>query len=96
MDPAAKYSPHLEPESGSCRKPGSVQGFWSLRSSSGVARFFLGQNTKMGKIVPNDHKMTTWPYDIPNGRTIFQMAKKYNNDFHSKALQNIPKLGFLV
>jgi hypothetical protein len=24
------------------------------------------------------------------------MAKKYNNDFHSKALQNIPKLGFLV
>jgi hypothetical protein len=27
---------------------------------------------------------------------IFQMVIKYTNFFHSKALQNLPKLGFLV
>jgi hypothetical protein len=32
-------------------------------------------------------------YIIPN---IFQMGMKYTNIFHSKALQNLPKVGFLV
>jgi hypothetical protein len=39
---------------------------------------------------------TKQPYIILNGRKIFQIVKKYNNIFHSKALQNLPKLGFLV
>jgi hypothetical protein len=33
---------------------------------------------------------------IPNEREIFQMVIKYTKIFHSKALQNLPKLGFLV
>jgi hypothetical protein len=33
---------------------------------------------------------------IPNGRQILQMAIKFTNIFHSKALQNILKLEFLV
>jgi hypothetical protein len=40
-------------------------------------------DTKTGKNVPNEHK-------------IFQMAIKYINIFQSKALENLPKLGFLV
>jgi hypothetical protein len=39
-----------------------------------VARFFLVQNTKTGKYIPNDHKDTKWPENIPNGRYIDQMA----------------------
>jgi hypothetical protein len=38
---------------------------------------------------------TKLPCIIPNGRKIFQMIIKYHNIFHSKALQNLPKLGFL-
>jgi hypothetical protein len=37
-----------------------------------------------------------WPKNVPNGRSIIQMAKEYTNLFHSKALQNLPKLEFLV
>jgi hypothetical protein len=48
---------------------------------SRVARLFLTQNTITGK-------------NIPNGRKIFQMTLKYTNIFYSKALQNLPKLGF--
>jgi hypothetical protein len=33
---------------------------------------------------------------IPNGRKIFLMAIKCTNIFLSNALQNLPKLGFLV
>jgi hypothetical protein len=31
-----------------------------------------------------------------NGRTVYQMTIQYTNIFHSKALQNLRKLGFLV
>jgi hypothetical protein len=34
--------------------------------------------------------------NIPNYRKIFPMTIKYTSIFHSKALQNLPKLGFLV
>jgi hypothetical protein len=40
--------------------------------------------------LPNAHKCT------PNGRNIFRMAIEYTNLSHSKTLQNLPKLGFLV
>jgi hypothetical protein len=33
--------------------------------------------------------------NIPNGSKIDQMAITYTNIFHCKALQNLPKLGFL-
>jgi hypothetical protein len=33
---------------------------------------------------------------LPNGCKTFQMAIKYTNIFHSRALQKIPKLGLLV
>jgi hypothetical protein len=33
---------------------------------------------------------------MPNGHKLHQTTVKYTNIFHSKALQNIPKLGFLV
>jgi hypothetical protein len=34
--------------------------------------------------MPNDHKVTKWPYNIPNGSKIVAMAVKYTNIFHSK------------
>jgi hypothetical protein len=33
---------------------------------------------------------------MPNGLKILQMSQKYTNIFHSKALQDEPKLAFLV
>jgi hypothetical protein len=62
-----------------------------------VARFLLVHDTQTGKNVPNEYKMyqmvtkyPTSPQKIPNGNKI------YTNIFQSKALQNRPKLGFLV
>jgi hypothetical protein len=58
-----------------------------------VARFFSGQYTKIGKTL----YQTTMK--LPYGHKIYQMAVKYSqwrekyaSIFHSKALQNIPKL----
>jgi hypothetical protein len=51
---------------------------------------FLGPN------IPKWEKYTKLPYIIPNVPKIFQMIIKCNNIYHSKALQHLPKLGFLV
>jgi hypothetical protein len=62
-----------------------------------VARFFLVQNTKTGKIyqlpqnIPNGHKK--FPMAI---KYVDQMVIKYTKIFHSKTFQNLHKLGFLV
>jgi hypothetical protein len=61
-----------------------------------VARFFSTQYTKTWENISNCHKITKWPYNVPNGLNIFKMAKECTKLFHSKALQNLPKLGFLV
>jgi hypothetical protein len=63
------------------------------KANIGVARFFLVKYTKNVKI-------------LPNGLKIYRIAVKYSKWFkiiptfsiicHSKALENIPKLGFLV
>jgi hypothetical protein len=52
------------------------------------ARFFLVQTYQKGKNIPKDHKQK------PNGHTLYQMSIKYTHIFHSKTLQNIPKLEF--
>jgi hypothetical protein len=57
-----------------------------------VARFFLVQDTKTRKNIPNEHKIIKNPKcseKIPNGH-------KNINIFLSKDLQNLPKLRFLV
>jgi hypothetical protein len=62
-------------------------------------RFFLaGRRTVVAyrKIYQMTTNYTKLPYIMPNGLKIFQMIIKYNNIFHSKALQNLPKLGVLV
>jgi hypothetical protein len=41
--------------------------------------------------LPQHYKIVT-----THGRKIFLTAIKFTNIFHSKALQNLPKLGFLV
>jgi hypothetical protein len=56
----------------------------------------LVQTYQNVKNIPNDHKLYQKAKIIPNGCKIFQMVIKYNNSFHSKALQILPKLGFLV
>jgi hypothetical protein len=62
-----------------------------------VARFFLAQCTKIGENIPNRTKLSNGPNtDLPNDSSIFQMATDYINLLHSKAVQNLPKLGFLV
>jgi hypothetical protein len=37
-----------------------------------VARFFLVQHTKMGKLYQNDHNIC-----IPNGHNVYEMSVKY-------------------
>jgi hypothetical protein len=51
----------------------------------------------------NGRKHTKWPQNVPNGLRLYPMAVKwyqttikYTNILHSKALQNLHKLGFLV
>jgi hypothetical protein len=59
-----------------------------------VARFVFTQYTKRRENIPNYHNITKWPKYITNGCKIFQMTVKYTSIFHSKALKNLPKLGF--
>jgi hypothetical protein len=50
-------------------------------------------------MIPKPKKCTQWTQmyqNIPNVRQIFPMALKFINIFQSEALQNLPKLGFLV
>jgi hypothetical protein len=57
--------------------------FWQLpkwKSTSGLPDFSWPKRTKLGK-------------NISNGRKILQMVIKYTNIFHSKAIQNLPKIG---
>jgi hypothetical protein len=56
--------------------------------------FSWSKHTKLGKIYQATTNYTKLPYIMPNGHKIFQMIIKYNNIFHSKALQDLPKLFF--
>jgi hypothetical protein len=56
-----------------------------------VARFFLLQLTKTGENVPNDHRL-----HIPQCHKIYQGAVTYSSFIYSEALENLPKLDFLV
>jgi hypothetical protein len=62
-----------------------------VRTTTRVARFFLVHDTKPGKM----HQMNTYVM-YQNLHKIFQIAIKYINIFLSKALQNLPKLEFMV
>jgi hypothetical protein len=57
-------------------------------------QIFLGTTYQNGKNIPNDHKYTRWPQNIPNGRKIKPMAIKYTYIFNCKTLQNLPTLVF--
>jgi hypothetical protein len=61
---------------------------------SGLPDFSWPQHTKMGKIYQMTINYTKWPLILLTGCKLFQMDIKYNNIFHSKALQNIPKVDF--
>jgi hypothetical protein len=61
-----------------------------------VARFFLTQCTKTEENytkLPQHYQIAT---ALPNGHKIYQMSIKHTSIFQSKALQNLPKSGFLV
>jgi hypothetical protein len=54
-------------------------------------------------MIPKPEKCTKWTHNVPNVHKIsqmsvkyYKMAIKYINIFQSKALQNLPKFGFLV
>jgi hypothetical protein len=92
----------LTTPTGNSRSPLSYTFFWREKHMHmySVARFFLVQCTKNGG-GGGIHRMTTnyvieLLQNIPNGRKIFYTARKYTNLFLSKAVQNIPKLEFLV
>jgi hypothetical protein len=66
-------------------------------------RFYIqGCQIFLGPKYQNGEKYTKLPYNLPNGqknsngRKIDQMVIKNTKIFHSKALQNLPKLGLLV
>jgi hypothetical protein len=68
-----------------------------------VARFFLTHDSKIGRNIPQYHKIyhsttkyTKLPQNIPEGSKIRQNVIKNTNIFHCKTLQNLPNLGFLV
>jgi hypothetical protein len=70
-----------------------------------MARLLQGCQIFLDTIYQNGEKCTklTQQYlmtikyaHISNGRRIFQMTLRYTNIFNSKALQNLPKLGYLV
>jgi hypothetical protein len=64
--------------------------------ASRVARFFLTQCTKSGENIPNNQKIAKSPLKMQNCHKKFQLAIKHISLFHSKALQNMTKLVFLV
>jgi hypothetical protein len=51
---------------------------------------------KAGCNVPNDHKIYQMDITSTKCSKVFQMAIKYSKIFSSKALKNLPKLGFLM
>jgi hypothetical protein len=61
-----------------------------------VARFFLVQNTKTGKNIPNYHKLYQISIKYNKDHKMDQVSIKYINMFQCKTLQNLPKFGFLV
>jgi hypothetical protein len=62
----------------------------SCRWKSGLPDFSWSKHTQTGKYV---YQKTT---KLSNGRRKFQMVITHTHIFNSKALQNIPKVGFLV
>jgi hypothetical protein len=56
----------------------------------------LVHDTKTVKMYQMNTNWTKWSLNIPNACKLFQMALKYIKSFLSKALQNLPKLEFLV
>jgi hypothetical protein len=74
-------------------------------TTTGLADFFQqGCQIFLGPKYQNGEKYTRlpqntytkWPWNISNARKTDQMVIKYTKIFHSKTLQNILKLGFLV
>jgi hypothetical protein len=51
---------------------------------------------KPEKMYQNEYKMYHMVIKYSKSQKMFQMAIKYINIFQSEALQNLPKLGFLV
>jgi hypothetical protein len=68
----------------------------SFRHCQKGCQIFLDTIFQNGEKLPNAHNITNSTSSIPNGLKTFQRTIKYTNIFHSKALQNLPKLGFLV
>jgi hypothetical protein len=76
------------------------------RSSMELMTCLQGCQIFLGTWYQNQKKWTKWTQNGPNGHKIsqmspnvckiFQMAIKYINIFQSKALQNLPKLAFLI
>jgi hypothetical protein len=71
----------------------SYQGGKSHACRPGLPDFSWYNIPKQGKIYQITTKLQIGPkIHITNGRNIFQMVIKCTNTFHSKALQNLPKL----
>jgi hypothetical protein len=68
----------------------------------GSTHFEQGCQIFLGTWYQNRKKCTKWTQNVPNGHKISQMSvnipngHKYINIFQSRALQNLPKLGFWV
>jgi hypothetical protein len=69
---------------------------WNSAPRIQGCQIFPGTIYQNGENIPNLPQLCQMYWNIPNGREIFQMAIKYTNFFHFKALQNVPKLEFWV
>jgi hypothetical protein len=66
------------------------------KSSTGLPDFSWCMIPKPVKMYQINTKCNKWFKNVPNANQIFPMAIKYINIFQSKALQNLPNMGFLV
>jgi hypothetical protein len=73
-----------------CIMPKTLTPWWDylFLSATGLPDFSWSKHTKTGKIYQMAIKYKKCPQNTPNGHKI------YLHFFHSKALQNTPKLGF--
>jgi hypothetical protein len=67
-----------------------------FETGSGLPDFSWYMIPKKEKMYQMNRKYTKWSQNIPKVHQILQMDIKYINIFQSMALQNLPKLGFLV
>jgi hypothetical protein len=71
-----------------------TDGSTGTASADQGCQIYIGTAYQNRKSVPNHHKIYQMAVIIPNDHNIFQTTSECTYIFHSKSLQNVPKLVF--